>query len=394
MSFIDSTFGLPHDTDVTNRWLIPVCFLVFIVLVVGYRAYLSGDKGPLPVRQPADFDSLAEGRPAPRSTGGTAVRNGVRPAGSALPARRARNAAPAAAFRRAGEALAARLDDAVVALRSDLDSSASIQCVEGLIDAQTGHPSSAIAHFDRCLERQPDSQPALAGKVAALVALRRYEEADGVYIRLTSLAPADAVIRYNRGVLLYRQSRFSEATEQFREAVRIDPDHARAHYNLATLAQRAGRILEARNEWRIFTRLEPNVPSAWFNLGVIWMDFDQPIDAAYCFSQAVRLARDDAEAWLNLAIAQAMAGRLHVALEAAATADRLAPDNPLLMRLLAQVHRELALQGGVAAADHLVTAAQLEARCPSPVLADSPPSSDQSTTAGPDDPETEAGQLP
>lgn len=232
----------------------------------------------------------------------------------------------------------------------------------GWIDGQTGNPDGAVVHFDRCLERQRDFPPALVGKAAALVAGQRFDEARMAYAELIRAAPNDAVARYNFGVLFYRCGQFGEAAAQFREAVRLDPAHARAYYNLATLAQRAGAISEARYAWEAFTRLDPNVPSAWFNLGVIRMDFDEAAAAAYCFSEVVRLRRDDAEAWLNLAIAQGAAGRWRLAQSAGETADRLSPGHPVVLRSLANIHRRLAIQGGDAAAEHLVAAAELEER--------------------------------
>ena len=346
---------------VNGRWFIPVAFVAFVLLIVALRAYLlSGEDLPrLSNARPQSEMPAAIDGPQRRTTGRTLPSGHPRVDGRrSAPA--IRRTARRLSRRQLVDTLARRLDDAAVRFRSNLDGSAFIQSVRGCADLLAGDHRAAVEHFDRALAKRPDDVPLLSAKAAALVSLRRFDEAADFYAKAIQLAPNDTHARYNYGTLLYRQARFTEAVEQFRELVRVDPNHARGQYNLATLAQRAGRISEARDAWLAFTHLQPDVAGAWFNLGVVWMDFDRPHQAAACFSRFAALSPEDPDGWLNLSLAQTAAGCLHAALDALTTADGLAPCDPTIMRRLAELHALLADEDGEHADEHWELAAWIE----------------------------------
>ncbi len=258
------------------------------------------------------------------------------------------------------EGLADDLERTATRVRSNVSRHPMHQASAGWHELQSGRPEAALRRFRRILAHRPENPSALAGSAAALVALRRYQEAADMYARLLEITPEDAEARYDLGVVLGRLGRFLEAAGQFREAVRIDPNHARAHHNLAGLAQRDGRLAEARRSWEAYTRLRPEAASGWFNLGLVLMEYGDAQDAARCFSIVVTIQPDAADAYANLGLAYRSANDLDAALEAMQTANELSPCNAAMLRPLADLHHTIAEWHPPDEAAHLAEAARLE----------------------------------
>jgi tetratricopeptide (TPR) repeat protein len=350
---------------VTGRWFIPISLLSFGLLVVGLWSYLSGSRegDDRPIARRASPDPWGAELNSPPESEKTIDTPGLRARRRPLPIQRAMPRSPrsrrAVPWRRLAAELAQRLDDAAVRFRSNLAGSAIYGFARGQAEMQAGDYVAAIEHFDGLLAGQPDNVPAALAKANALVALGRFTEAVSIYDGVVHHAPGDVIARYNYGASLCRLERFAEAADQFRALLGIDPQHARGQYNLAIIAQVAGRLGEARDAWQAFTRLRPDNADGWFNLGVVWMDFDQPLEAAWCFLQAIALDPDAAGGHLNLGQAYAAAGHPEAALDALADADELAPCDPAIMRCLADLHEQIAYQGGPGAKVHLSRAGLL-----------------------------------
>jgi Flp pilus assembly protein TadD len=72
------------------------------------------------------------------------------------------------------------------------------------------------------------------------------DEADLRLRRAVELAPEDAEIRYNFGVVLHAQGRLDEAETAYRAAIERMPGHGQARINLALLLIQRGEAPEAR----------------------------------------------------------------------------------------------------------------------------------------------------
>ncbi len=338
---------IPH---VTSRWFIPLSLLIFAVLVGGLWTYLSATEEPTPakwVRHSRDtlLDS-PPAKPAPPKVEPVAVAKPAKKAGK----KSARRFVEPPTVKWTD--VAAHVDMEAVKLRLDATESAPAELIAAKRDMDAGRAVAALRAYDNVLARSKGNTAAMAGRAAALTALDRLDEAATCYESLVTLAPRDALARYNYGVLLYRRGAFGEASTQFRELVALQPDHARGHYNLATLAQRAGRLGEARDAWTAFTRLEPAVPSGWFNLGVVLLDFDEPLDAARCFAVFSALRPTEADGFTNLGAAFAAAGSLEDALEALTISDGLMPCDAMVMTALADLHAAMIESDGERAEQH------------------------------------------
>jgi Flp pilus assembly protein TadD len=129
--------------------------------------------------------------------------------------------------------------------------------------------------------------------------------------------------------------RLDEAVYEYRQAIQIDPSYGNAHNNLGSVLLSQGKTAEASREFRETVRLQPQSASGLANLA--WVLATAPRPADRDAGQAVDLAervvdltgRRDARALDVLAAAYASGRRFDRAQEAAASALRLMPAEPL-----------------------------------------------------------------
>jgi len=109
---------------------------------------------------------------------------------------------------------------------------------QGDIFLQDSLFEKAIARFDAALADQPDHRGALMGKAAALIALKRYKEAEDlltytIEFLVRTLEQDDptgkgalSAAYANRGIIKDRQARYEEALKDYIESINIDSDIA------------------------------------------------------------------------------------------------------------------------------------------------------------------------
>ena len=170
-----------------------------------------------------------------------------------------------------------------------------------LLYLEVGRPEGAVAHFQKALALKGGSAPA----------------------------------HYNLGTALSVAGRLDEAVSEYRQAIQIDGGYANAHNNLGGVLLAQGKTGEAVREFRDAVRLQPQSASGLANLA--WVLATAPQAADRHANEAVDLAmrvvdltaRRDARALDVLGAAYASAGQFDRAQEAASTALRLAPAEPL-----------------------------------------------------------------
>jgi tetratricopeptide (TPR) repeat protein len=119
-----------------------------------------------------------------------------------------------------------------------------------------GQTDSAIAHYRRATEAEPD----LEG------------------------------VRYNMGVLLESRGDTEEAISQYRSAIRLRPDHAPSHNNLGRLLAAEGRRAEAIPYFQRVTELDPDSAGGWFNLAIALAAERRPSQALWALRTGEQLA--------------------------------------------------------------------------------------------------------
>ena len=108
--------------------------------------------------------------------------------------------------------------------------------------------------------------------------------------------PADALARFNLGLVHLNTGNNAAAAAQFRESLRLDPKQDRPHYNLAMVAKLEGRLDEARREFEAALAINPNNPRVHGNLGLLLADLQELDEAEKHFVSALRLDPGDTRA--------------------------------------------------------------------------------------------------
>jgi tetratricopeptide (TPR) repeat protein len=229
----------------------------------------------------------------------------------------------------------------------------------GLLLAQQGKMSEAIAQYEEALRYAPDFALAHVNLGNALLKIGRAEPALDHFRTALRLGPRSAVALIGLGNGLMALGRLREATNEFEEALRLDPALAEGHFdlgnaqqrlghldaavghyrqalhlgadsadlrnNLAVTLQKLGRVDEAMTELREALRRAPESVAAHNNLGSVLLAAGRLEEAAGQYHEALRLSPDDAEARMNLGNALFDMGRLDEALREHERAVEVAP---------------------------------------------------------------------
>ncbi len=304
--------------------LVPTAVLGAVMTAI---FWLSGDPGRPSVEssRPAPTPSAWAGR-APEAPGPTATL-ASRPA---VPAPATTTSVPNAPTSRglgaAAEALAQAADDwaNITRTRAKLDPTAQLKRARYAL--ATSRPADAVAACDQILASHPDDVDALSAKAAALVMMRRFEEAAALYPRALEHRRDDLRLRFNYAVVLSRLSRFGEAIRHYELVLAARPDHAKAMYNLAVILQDEGKLTDAAKLWARVTRANPGLAGAWFNRGVVALQLGESEAARQAFVRADELEPGRADTRVNLGAACQGLGQLPQAIAAFQRAREVKPE--------------------------------------------------------------------
>ncbi len=120
---------------------------------------------------------------------------------------------------------------------------------------QSGRPGEA----DRLLERLPSEEAHFHGlKALWHQAQKQWQAAENCYRKALSQAPDNPDHWNGLGLVLYQQTRFTEAGEAFERALQLAPDHALSHSNYSLLLLLQGRSQEGFHHYRYRKSREKN----------------------------------------------------------------------------------------------------------------------------------------
>jgi len=163
------------------------------------------------------------------------------------------------------------------------------------------------AELERCLEAAPDAIPALAMKRDLLSLEGRYEEAIDLCERILELDGRNAQTHYRLGALFENTKDLDAAVEAYSKATRFDPHLTRAWTRLGIVCQRQGDVKKG---------------------------------LAFC-QRALKEDSNDAEALFATGQALSELGRYSDSLEIWERYMREKPDQPGVLRGVAQLHENL-----------------------------------------------------
>ena len=169
--------------------------------------------------------------------------------------------APAAAVIRLKEAL------------QEFPNSSRLWLALGIAEQGDGKNEDAQRSFERALELDGASAPALAYLGSAYAERGQYAQAATFYERAIAADPGLAVPYYLAADVLLKQPEVDAArvAKYLARAVELEPDFASAHLALAKLDARAERWTEAASEFERVIRLDPQSAEAHYQLARVYV---------------------------------------------------------------------------------------------------------------------------
>ncbi len=121
--------------------------------------------------------------------------------------------------------------------------------------SRTDNPQKALEYCQKASALQPTEINHAIGFGAALVKLKRYTEAVGLFQKLLENSPENYTIRANLATALFQLERFGEAKNEYQWIIKKQPDLAVAYYFLAISHDRLEEYLDAMANYQQFLRL-------------------------------------------------------------------------------------------------------------------------------------------
>ncbi|XP_053963201.1 protein O-mannosyl-transferase Tmtc3 [Anastrepha ludens] len=166
--------------------------------------------------------------------------------------------------------------------------------------------------YRQAISMRADYVQAYINRGDILMKLNRTTQAQEVYEKALLYDSENADIYYNLGVVFLEQGKSAQAHVYFNKAIELYPEHEQALLNSAILLQEHGGA-EARelSRVRLFKVLnkDANNEKVYFNLGMLAMDESNFEEAEQFFKRAIHLRADFRSALFNLALLLADANR-------------------------------------------------------------------------------------
>ncbi len=158
----------------------------------------------------------------------------------------------------------------------------------------------------------------------------RHREALKLVRKAHELAPGEATILYNLGVIQQALMQPEAAIASYQAALRIAPNHAMCHNNIGTALEALARFDEACEHYDEALRIDPDCFEALNNRGNYLKSKGLISEAIRCFQRACEIQPDFVDAHINWAAAHQQRGDIEQAHALLDKALSLAPDNAKL----------------------------------------------------------------
>jgi tetratricopeptide (TPR) repeat protein len=152
------------------------------------------------------------------------------------------------------------------------------------------------------VELRPDYPEGHNNLAMALMALKKYEEAEGEVRLALRLRPGYFDARSNLGSVLESLRRYEEAAAEYRKAIQLKPKSSGGWMSLGSALRNLRRFDDAKDACRRAIELSPDSPMERYNLGVVHLDLCEIDHAIACFREAVALKPDMALPHWGLAL--------------------------------------------------------------------------------------------
>jgi len=125
---------------------------------------------------------------------------------------------------------------------------------------RTEDPQRSLGYFERALRLQPSNADYATGYAAALLQLRRFEEAATVLQRVLRAEPDNYAAHANFAAALYELKLYKQAVVEYKWVAGARPDLAVVHFFIGSAHDRLGEFEEALAAYETFlARADPQV---------------------------------------------------------------------------------------------------------------------------------------
>ena len=138
----------------------------------------------------------------------------------------------------------------------------------GVIALRRGEPDLAVELITQAIKVDRQQAGAYNSRGAALVELKRFDEAILNYNKALSLQPKLAQAANNRGNCHWQRGELALALADYDLAIALEPGYAEAHNNRGNALSDLGRHAQAQASFEAALQLQPRFVQAQWNLGM------------------------------------------------------------------------------------------------------------------------------
>jgi len=205
------------------------------------------------------------------------------------------------------------------------------------------NPKAAVGAFEQAIRLKPKSVTALQLLAASLKTLGNVSRSEQMLNRALHLAPQDADIWYQYGILEAQLGRTGSAVEKVQKALALDPDLPEGYMTLASLFVREDQRDPAETALKHALSIDPYDAAAYDLMGRVLAEKNETSAALYNFQKATHLRPNYGPYLYDYALTLVRAQRLDEARTQAQAAVKADPNHAesrtLLGELLARDQR-------------------------------------------------------
>ena len=209
------------------------------------------------------------------------------------------------------------------------------------IAESAGNDDVAEEAYRRLLQSQPDSAEAAAGLAHALIAQKRYADAQPVVETALQHDPKNPSLNAQLAAILNAQGKQAEALTVLEKLHELEPKSRTVTQMLADAEAQAGNLDKAGADYAELLAATPNDPDLLNAQGQILIRQKQYSQAIQTFRKAVAAQPDDVDAWSGIAFAASELHAWQVELDALSTRSKYSPDNASTLFLWATAYDNL-----------------------------------------------------
>lgn len=173
-----------------------------------------------------------------------------------------------------------------------------------------GHFDLAEVEYKTAISFETDGYTSARWNFGILLSeQKRYSEAIQIWRQLVKLDPENADLFVRIGDAYMDLEQYAEASEEYRTAVSISPNYAFAHNKLGMSYANRGLDAKAVASYENAIEIDPIFIEAYVNLGISLDQIGMFEGARVAYESALRIAPNDADAYHNVAVSLAWQGR-------------------------------------------------------------------------------------